>query len=110
MGINPAFIASINTIGIPSAKEGNINSFIVGKISKFYYNQYTYQNLELKGKISSGLFNIFAKSIDKNLQLNLASSGSFKTKYPTGKLNLDIAFADLQKINLVKKYSKLKGN
>ncbi len=82
---------------------------IEGAISKFYYNQYVYQNLKLNGKINNGLFNIIAKSKDKNISFDLVSGGSFKNKYPTGKVNLDIEFADLQNINFSKKPFKIIG-
>ena len=82
---------------------------IVGSISKFYYNQYTYQNLLLSGKINNGLFAINAKSKDKNLNFDLNSNGSFKGRYPKANLNLDIAFADLQKIKVYDKPMKIRG-
>ena len=80
-----------------------------GTISKFDYNQYTFQNLKLNGKISSGLFAVTAKSKDKNLKFDLVSNGSFKGQYPKAKVNLDIAFADLQKIKVSGEPIKIRG-
>jgi TamB, inner membrane protein subunit of TAM complex len=98
--------ANINGIGFnPKTSKTNIN----GLISKFYYNQYIYQNLKLNGKINNGLFDIIAKSKDKNIAFDMVSNGSFKNQYPKGKLNLNIAYADLQKINIYSKPMKIRG-
>ncbi len=98
--------ANVDGLGFnPKLAKTNID----GSISKFYYNQYTFQNLNLNGKINNGLFNIKAISKDKNLIFDLLSTGSFKNQHPTGKLKLDIAFADLQKIKLYKDPMKIRG-
>ncbi len=98
--------ANVNGIGF-NPKTANIK--VDGSISKFYYNQYTYQNLKLNGKINNGLFNVIAKSNDKNITFDLVSNGNFKNKYPTGKVKLNISFADLKNINLSKKPLKIIG-
>ena len=98
--------ANVNGIGFnPKTSKTNID----GSISKFYYNNYTYQNLKLNGKINNGLFDIIAKSKDKNIAFDLVSNGSFKNQYPTGKVRLNIAYADLQKVNLYAKPMKIRG-
>jgi TamB, inner membrane protein subunit of TAM complex len=98
--------ANFDGIGF-NPKTANIK--VDGTISKFYYNRYTYQNLNLKGKINHGLFDIIAKSNDKNITFNLVSNGSFKNQYPSGKVRLDIAFADLQKIKVYNEPMKIHG-
>jgi TamB, inner membrane protein subunit of TAM complex len=96
-----------NVIGIGfNPKTANIK--IDGDISKFYFNKYTYQNLKLNGKIYNALFDIIAKSKDKNIIFDLISKGSFKNQYPTGKIKLNIAYADLQKVNLYAKPMKIR--
>jgi hypothetical protein len=71
-----------------------------GTIGKINYNKYNYTNLDLKGTINNGLFQAIADSNDPNLTFDLVSSGSFKDKYPTGKIKLNVDVADLEKLNL----------
>lgn len=80
-----------------------------GIIRKAYFNKYTYQNLNVKGTIHNGNFNatVFAK--DPNLTFDLVSSGSFKDKYPSGKLKLNVDIADLEKLNLHAGPMKIRG-
>lgn len=80
-----------------------------GTILKAYYNKYTYQNLSVKGNIRNGNFNVTAVAKDPNLKFDLVSSGSFKDKYPTGKLKLNIDIADLEKLNLHAGPLKIRG-
>ncbi|MFE3848664.1 translocation/assembly module TamB domain-containing protein [Flavobacterium sp. LB3P45] len=80
-----------------------------GTIQKAYYNKYTYQNLSIKGSIRSGNFNATAVAKDPNLTFDLVSSGSFRDKYPTGKLKLNVDIADLEKLNLHAGPMKIRG-
>ena len=80
-----------------------------GAILKAYYNKYTYQNLNLKGTIHNGNFNATAVAKDPNLTFDLVSSGSFKDKYPTGKIKLNVDIADLEKLNLHAGPMKIRG-
>jgi hypothetical protein len=80
----------------PKTASASINS----NIFKINYNKYTYNNLALTGTISQGLFKTNASSTDPSLTFDLVSSGSFRDKYPAGKLNLNIDIADLDKLNL----------
>ena len=78
-------------------------------VQKAYYNKYTYRNLAVKGAIRNGNFNATAVAKDPNLTFDLVSSGSFKDKYPTGKLKLNVDIADLEKLNLHAGPLKLRG-
>jgi hypothetical protein len=80
-----------------------------GTILKAYYNKYTYQNLKLKGNIKDGNFAATADAKDPNLSFNLVSSGSFKDKYPSGKIQLNVDIADLEKLNLHAGPMKIRG-
>ena len=80
-----------------------------GTILKAYYNQYTYKNLNLKGAIANGNFKANATANDPNLSFDLVSSGSFKDKYPTGKIRLNVDIADLEKLNLHAGPLKIRG-
>jgi hypothetical protein len=84
-------------------------SSLNGTILKAYYNKYTYQNLSVKGNIRNGNFNATAFAKDPNLTFDLVSSGSFRDKYPTGKLKLNIDIADLDKLNLHAGPLKIRG-
>lgn len=107
-----------NTIGKISLKASikgtgldlkTANSSIKGTISKINYNKYTYQDLNLDGTISKGLFKANANSTDSNLTFDLVTSGSFRDKYPAGKIKLNIDIADLEKLNLHAGPMKIRG-
>lgn len=88
----------------------NANAIVDGIIKKANFNNYTYQNIKLNGKINKGIFNLKANANDPNLVFNLVSSGKLNDKYPSGKLNLNIDIADLNKLNLHAGVLKIKGN
>ncbi len=85
------------------------SAVVDGLILKANYNHYTYTNLKLKGKINNGLFDAEAKANDPNLTFAMVSNGSFRDKYPSGKLHLNIDIADLDKLNLHAGPMKLRG-
>lgn len=85
------------------------NALVEGKISSFDFNKYKYHDLNLNGKINRGLFDVKASSTDKNLTFELDGNGSFKDKYPKGKLKLNVDIADLEKLNLHAGPLKLRG-
>lgn len=98
--------ANIKGIGFnPKTATASLN----GTILKAYYNKYTYKNLNVKGTIRSGNFNATAFAKDPNLTFDLVSSGSFRDKYPTGKLKLNVDIADLEKLNLHAGPMKIRG-
>jgi hypothetical protein len=80
-----------------------------GTVLKAYYKKYKYQKLNLKGSISNGSFQATASVNDPNLTFDLVSNGSFKDKYPTGKLKLNVDIADLEKLNLHAGPMKIRG-
>jgi hypothetical protein len=85
------------------------NAIVKVTIKKIHYNKYNYKNLNLSGTIGKGLFQATANSNDPNLIFDLVSSGSFKDKYPTGKIKLNIDVADLDKLNLHAGPMKIRG-
>ena len=85
------------------------NASLNGNIQKANYNKYTYQNLNIKGNIRNGNFNAVASAKDPNLTFDLVSNGSFRDKYPTGKLKLNLDIADLEKLNLHAGPLKIRG-
>ena len=85
------------------------NATVDGTILKADFNDYVYTNLKLKGKINNGLYNVKANANDPNLTFTMISNGSFKGKYPSGKLKLNVDIADLRKLNLHAGALKLRG-
>lgn len=86
------------------------NASLTGTLVKADYNGYTYQNLNIKGNITKGNFDIKAGMADPNLDFTLVASGGFKGKYPNGKIRLNVDIADLDKLNLHAGPLKLRGN
>ena len=80
-----------------------------GNVLKAYYNKYTYKNVNLKGAIANGNFKAIATAKDPNLTFDLVSNGSFRDKYPTGKIKLNVDIADLEKLNLHAGPLKIRG-
>ncbi len=85
------------------------NAIVDGMISKANFKKYTYQNIAVKGKINNGLFDANINTKDPNLTFDLVSSGSFRDKYPSGKLHLNVDIADLNKLNLHAGPMKMRG-
>lgn len=85
------------------------NAIAKATIVKANFNNYTYQNLVVDGKINNSLFDATAFIKDPNLKFDLVSSGSFKDKFPKGKIRLNVDIADLDKLNLHAGPLKIKG-
>lgn len=69
-----------------------------GNVNYFDYNGYRYKNLDLKGKINNGNYNIELNSKDPNADLNLVASGTYNETNPTVKVNGEITKLDLNKL------------
>lgn len=107
-----------NSIGKITAKakiKGNglnpktASASIDGFMRKGTFNDYTYQNLTLKGTIAKGNYKATANSNDPNLEFDLVSEGSFKNQYPQVQLQLNLAMADLEKLNFHTGPLKVRG-
>ncbi len=83
----------------------NIN----GVMRKGTFNKYTYQNLNVKGTIINGSYNATAGINDPNLEFDLVSKGNFNKEHPQVTLKMNVAMADLQKLNLNATPLKLRG-
>lgn len=68
-----------------------------GDVQSATYNEYTYQTMNLKGKINRGAYDIDLNSKDPNANLHLAASGVFNDN-PTVKVNGKINKLDLNKL------------
>lgn len=80
-----------------------------GSVEKIYFNQYTYQNLNLNGSINNGNFNFIANAKDPNLTFDIEGSGALGDKYPKANIKLNMDIADLEKLNLHAGPLKLRG-
>ncbi|WP_445452182.1 translocation/assembly module TamB domain-containing protein [Flavobacterium sp. 25HG05S-40] len=106
---------SIGTLSLKTEIKGTgfqlktANAVAKATIIKADFNRYTYQNLVVDGKINNGYFKASAFLKDPNLKFDLVSSGSFKDKYPAGKIHLNVDIADLNKLNLHAGPLKLRG-
>lgn len=75
-----------------------MNTNLAGDIKSISYKGYRYQNMNLKGKINHGAYDIRLDSKDPNANLNLIASGVFNQEYPTVKVNGSIIKLDLNKL------------
>ncbi|WP_442902415.1 translocation/assembly module TamB domain-containing protein [Flavobacterium sp.] len=98
--------ANMNGTGLsPKSASARLNGFM----QKGVFNNYTYQNLALNGKITNGLYTASAKIKDPNLEFDLTSNGNFNASYPEVNMKMNIAIADLQKLNFNNTPLKFRG-
>ncbi|WP_454706812.1 translocation/assembly module TamB domain-containing protein [Chryseobacterium kimseyorum] len=74
-----------------------MSAVLSGDVRLATYNGYTYQNMNLKGKINRGVYDIDLNSKDPNANLHLAASGVFNDN-PSVKVNGNINKLDLNKL------------
>lgn len=74
-----------------------MSAVLSGDVRSATYNGYTYQNMNLKGKINRGIYDIDLNSKDLNANLHLAASGVFNDN-PSVKVNGNINKLDLNKL------------
>jgi len=98
--------AKVNGTGL---NPKSATAVVDGTIISANYNNYTYRNGSIKGKINNGDFDADVLMKDANLTFDLAADGSFRDKYPSVKLKLNADIADLEKLNLHAGPLKLKG-
>lgn len=85
------------------------NAKLRGLLKSAEYNNYTYRDLNFKGDIAYGKFNVTADISDPNLDVSLDASGGFDDKYPSAKIKLNVDIADLQRLNLHAGPLKIRG-
>ncbi|MER2997546.1 translocation/assembly module TamB domain-containing protein [Pontibacter populi] len=134
MGANDSFNATIKTGGFAldelftdSLGLGTIAGTITAKgrgltpetmvadvkadLSKFEYNNYTYQDINLDADINRNLYTVKARTKDQNL--DLALNGNFNLRNaekPNYNFTLDLNQANLQALNLYTEPLSIKGN
>lgn len=98
--------ADVKGVGLePKTASADVNLEVINAT----FNSYTYQNVSLNGAIQNGDFKITTASQDPNIAFHGIAEGSFKTDYPTGKLNLNIEMVDLEKLRFVPEPFRFKG-
>lgn len=80
-----------------------------GNIARFTANGYTYENLEIKGRLAKRKFNGEFFSKDPNLDAYLNGLVDFSGKVPRFDLEADINKADLKRINLTNENIEFAG-
>ena len=98
--------ANVKGTGLnPKTATANVDGFM----QKGVFNDYAYQNLALKGTIINGVYSAKADIKDPNLKLDLVSNGTFNATYPQVNLKINVAIADLQKLNFNTTPLKFRG-
>jgi len=87
-----------------------MNSSIDGFVKSVDYNNYHYQNIDLKAKVNHGNFEANLDSKDENANLNLLASGLYKTDLTNVKLNGSINKLDINKLGFYADPMIIKGN
>jgi hypothetical protein len=82
---------------------------ISGDIKSAQFNQYTYQNINLKGSINHGKFDAHVVSNDKNANLNLVASGVYKTDLKDVKVSGKVDKIDLNQLGFYNKPLAIAG-
>jgi hypothetical protein len=93
------FQGKVNGSGLRSS---NVNAQLDGNIQLFEFNNYPYQGITVKGKVSRSLFNGELIAADPNLQAQLNGLVDFGKKVPEFNFTANVSKADLQKLNLIK--------
>ncbi|WP_299625616.1 translocation/assembly module TamB [uncultured Tenacibaculum sp.] len=83
----------------------NINSSIIGKVSKLDFRGYTYQDLNVNGQFQNKKFDGYLQSNDENFKLDFKGLADFSSKINKFDFVADIEKLDLQKTNLFKRDS-----
>lgn len=78
----------------------NLNTSLIGEISKIDFKGYTYQNLNINGQIENKKFDGFLQANDDNFKLKFEGLADFSSAVNKFDFTADIDKADLKKTNL----------
>ena len=93
------FQGKVNGSGLSAS---TVNAQLDGNIQLLEFNNYPYQGITVKGKVSKKLFNGELVAADPNLQANLNGLVDFSKDIPQFNFDANISKADLKKLNLLK--------
>lgn len=96
---NISFKGSINGRGL---KTGNLNAKLDGLVRSIEFNDYTYQDIIVKGTVAKRLFNGELQVNDSNLVASMNGLVDFNTKQPQFNFDAVVNKANLKKIRLSK--------
>ncbi len=82
-----------------------LNSQVQGRISKFVYNGYAYNNLKVRGNLRAPLFNGNFISLDPNLRMEFNGLADFSEGINVYDFEASVTHADLAAMNLVQRDS-----
>ncbi|GLB50201.1 DUF490 domain-containing protein [Neptunitalea sp. Y10] len=90
----------------------NVNTKLHGKISRLYYNHYTYKDVVVRGTVKNQLFNGYLKSFDKNLQFTFEGLADLGSKTKSFEFNAAVAQANLNALHFIERdsISNFQGN
>lgn len=94
-----SFKGSINGRGL---KTGNLNAKLDGAIRSLEFNDYTYENIVVKGTVAKRLFNGELMVNDTNLNARLNGLVDFSKELPDFNFQANVSRANLKKIRLTK--------
>ncbi|MFY7670171.1 translocation/assembly module TamB domain-containing protein [Tenacibaculum sp. MEBiC06402] len=86
-------------------KIDNINSVIIGNVSKVDFRGYTYKNLNVNGQFQKKKFDGYLKSNDENFKLEFKGLADFSEEINKFDFTADIDKLDLRETNLFKRDS-----
>ncbi len=90
------------------------NATVNGTITSVGYNQYTYKNVNVKGSIANGAYQLNAAIKDPNIDLTLNANGAFNGVYPSVYFVADIDSIKTKALNLTPQtifyHGKIEGN
>lgn len=78
----------------------NINTIIIGKVSKLEFKGYTYENLNVNGQFQNKKFDGLLQAEDQNFNLTFEGLADFSSKVHKFDFTTNIAKIDLLKTNL----------
>lgn len=89
-----------------------LNTSVLGTITKFYYNRYTYQNITVDGSMKMPYYKGYFNSNDPNLKMDFDGVIDLSKKANNYDFKAQIDYADLHVLNFYKKdsISIFKGN
>jgi len=92
-------------------KQENINTEVVGDVYDIRFNNYTYRDLDVSGKVKDKVFNGKLEVNDKNIKLKFDGLADLSKAVYEFDFKADVAHANLRALNLYKKdkISQFKG-
>ncbi len=101
-----SFVGKINGSGLSSK---TLNAALDGTIHNLEFNNYTYQDILVKGSLAKKKFNGQLTSDDPNLKAQLDGLIDFSQGLPKFDFNAQIDQADLKKLNFIKDQLEFNG-